>query len=53
MSDYKTMYQSLFNKISDIILELQTIQIQTEEMYITASDDNEINLKEYGIKKDT
>lgn len=34
MADYKQMYFSLFNKITDIIDELQEIQQMTEEMYI-------------------
>jgi len=34
MIDYKEMYSILFNKMTDIIEEIQQIQRQTEEMYI-------------------
>ncbi len=34
MADYKEMYFKLFNKISDVIEDLQEIQNQAEEMYI-------------------
>ena len=38
MPDYKKLYFELFNKISDIIEELQELQRKTEEMYV---DDDE------------
>jgi len=41
MPDYKQMYFELFNKISDIIEELQIIQNKMEEKYITNSDKDE------------
>jgi len=34
MPNYKKMYHILFNKITDIINELQEVQQLTEEMYI-------------------
>ncbi|WP_187138284.1 hypothetical protein [Clostridium merdae] len=34
MSDYKEMYYLLFNKITDIVTDLQEIQRHTEELYI-------------------
>ena len=34
MADYKEMYLQLYNKITDVIEELQQIQRQTEELYI-------------------
>ena len=34
MPDYKKLYFELFNKISDIIEELQELQRKTEEMYV-------------------
>ena len=34
MNDYKEMYFELFNKITDIIESLKTIQQEMEEMYI-------------------
>jgi len=40
MADYKKMYHTLFNKITDIINELQEVQRLTEEMYI--EQDNSI-----------
>ena len=36
MADYKEMYSKLFNRITDVIEELQQIQRQTEELYIQA-----------------
>lgn len=38
MADYKKMYFALFNKITDIIEDLQEIQQQTEEMFIESND---------------
>ncbi len=32
MDDYKKMYYTLFNKLTDIIYELQIVQRKTEEM---------------------
>ena len=34
MQDYETLYYQLFNRVSDIILELQQMQQQVEEEYI-------------------
>ena len=34
MADYQKMYAALFNRITDVIGELQEIQQQTEEMYL-------------------
>ena len=34
MVNYQQMYQILFNKMTDIIEEIQQVQRQTEEMYI-------------------
>ncbi|MBN7772332.1 hypothetical protein [Clostridium aminobutyricum] len=39
MTDYKTMYTTLFNKISDIVNELQQIQKETEEMFISSEEE--------------
>ncbi|MEG1384987.1 MAG: hypothetical protein RSD08_06770 [Oscillospiraceae bacterium] len=44
MADYKKMYHTLFNKITDIIDELQVVQQQTEEMFI-AQEEQIINYK--------
>jgi hypothetical protein len=32
MNDYKKMYYTLFNKLTDIIYQLQMVQRQAEEM---------------------
>jgi len=38
MVDYEQMYRILFNKMTDIIEEIQEIQRQTEEMFIQGKD---------------
>ncbi|ADU26830.1 hypothetical protein [Ethanoligenens harbinense] len=38
MADYQQMYLKLFNKITDIIEELQQIQEEVEELYIKGSE---------------
>lgn len=38
MPDYKKMYYMLFNKITDVIGELQLIQCQMEELYMESSE---------------
>lgn len=38
MPDYKKMYYMLFNKIADVIGELQLIQCQMEELYMESSE---------------
>ena len=40
MENYKEMYYRLFNKITDAIEILKQAQIETEEMFINA-DENE------------
>lgn len=45
MVDYKEMYSLLFNKMTDIIEEIQQIQRQTEEMYIHGKDREFVLLK--------
>ena len=39
MTDYETMYHTLFNKITDIVEDLQQVQQQTEEMYINYEEE--------------
>ncbi|ADU26403.1 hypothetical protein [Ethanoligenens harbinense] len=34
MADYRKMYLTLFNKITDVIEELEEVQQMAEEMYI-------------------
>ncbi len=38
MLDYQKLYYTLFNKITDLIEELQDIQKLAEEMYLAADD---------------
>lgn len=38
MADYKKMYETLFNRVTDIIEELKEIQRTTEEMYIQGGE---------------
>lgn len=47
MPNYKNMYYTLFNKVTDIIDDLQKVQQQTEEMYIQ----EENTIKVYPTKK--
>ena len=35
MPNYKKMYYILFNKITDVIIELEEVQKKVEEMYIS------------------
>lgn len=45
MPDYKEMYFKLFNKVTDVIGELQQIQRETEELYISSSEPDVTMLK--------
>jgi len=36
--DYQKMYTKLFNKITDVICELQEVQRETEEIYINSGE---------------
>ncbi|MBC2725132.1 MAG: hypothetical protein HGJ98_01380 [Desulfosporosinus sp.] len=47
MVDYEQMYRILFNKMTDIIEEIQQIQRKTEEMYIDSKDREFALLKSY------
>lgn len=38
LADYKKMYSILFNKITEVIEELQLIQKKTEDLYIESPD---------------
>lgn len=38
MPDYKEMYYLLFNKITDIVTDLQEVQRRTEELYIKTEE---------------
>lgn len=37
-ADYRQMYLKLFNKVTDVIEELQQVQQETEELYIKGSE---------------
>jgi len=40
MADYKAMYDVLFRTVTAVIEELQSVQRQTEEMYISSESAN-------------
>lgn len=42
MSDYKKMYSVLFNKITDIVEELEEVQQVTEGMFIKQDADKKV-----------
>ena len=39
MSNYEDMYALLFNNITDVIEQLQNVQLQAEEMYLVDEED--------------
>ena len=45
MADYKQMYYKLFNKLSDIIEEIQQVQADAEELFLESDDDEEAVVK--------
>ena len=51
LEDYKKMYYSLFNKITDVINELQNIQQQTEEIFMT-QDKSDVKICIFECEKD-
>lgn len=51
MEDYKKMYLTLFNKITDLIEQLKEIQREVEEAYID-SEPRKLVLIDGGRKKD-
>lgn len=52
MPDYKKMYYMLFNKIADVIGELQLIQCQMEELYME-SPESENKAKLIELKRES
>ena len=42
MPDYKTMYYTLFNAMTDAVQILQEAQRETEEMYIESGENEDI-----------
>ena len=45
MADYKKMYDSLFNDVTDAISLLQRAQQKTEELFISGNDGVIVELK--------
>ncbi len=45
MPDYKCLYFSLFNRLTDVIEELKEMQIEMEEMYVDAEEQTEDGLE--------
>ena len=45
LADYKKMYSMLFNKITEVIEQLQEIQKQTEDLFINSPDSQLIEMK--------
>ena len=45
MADYKKMYTTLFNKITEVIEELQKIQQETEELYVNSEEPQIFEIK--------
>lgn len=45
MADYKKMYTSLFNDVTDAISSLQRAQQKTEELYLSDDDGVILELK--------
>ena len=45
MADYKKMYTILFNKITDVIEELQEVQKETEDLYIDSPEPKFVDFK--------
>ena len=47
MTDYKKLYYQLFNRVTDLITELQQIQIEAEERFMNEMDeDDEVKREE-------
>ena len=42
LQDYETLYFQLFNKITDVIQELQDVQRQVEDAYISMNSKNDV-----------
>lgn len=41
MTDYKKLYYQLFNRVTDLITELQQIQIEAEERFMNEPDEDD------------
>lgn len=40
MADYKKMYFTLFHTITDIMEQLKYVQLETEQLYLTSSENH-------------
>ncbi len=49
--EYKKMYYTLFNKISNIVKELEEAQKETEEMFISIEEKEKVSDAENRILK--
>jgi len=52
MPDYKEMYTILFNKIADVIEELQAVQRETERLYTDCNKREIVLLRPKNHSKD-
>jgi phosphohistidine phosphatase SixA len=50
MADYQHMYSVLFNKITDVIEQLQELQNRTEELFVHSHEPQLIELKKWNDK---
>ena len=48
MTDYRHMYYLLFNKITDVIGELQQVQKEAEELYLSAEPPDLVDITKKG-----
>ena len=51
MPDYEKMYKKLFNKVTDAIEILKEAQIETEEIYINSSEEEDKERKVFKVHK--
>lgn len=42
MDCYKEMYCKLFNQITDVINELKTVQMETEELFVAREEEQKV-----------
>lgn len=53
MPDYRKMYSLLFNEITNVIEQLQQIQIKTEELYMDAEETPLHRIREIGTGEES
>ncbi len=39
MNEYKKLYHMMFNKVTDVIVELEKLQLDVEEEYLNLTED--------------